>query len=82
MTFVQTADQKQRLWNGLGGVLFGDDSAGEVDFHITSRAGQVVIDTRPAPVIPSTVVANVGGFGITWPMVLIAGVVAVLALRK
>ena len=80
MTFAPSDDERRRLWNGLGALVFGDDIGSDVDFRISSRNGQIAIDTRPAPVSP--VVANVGGYGITLPMVLIGAAVAFLVLRK
>lgn len=81
MSLVQTDDDKRRLWNVLGGLVLGNDTGGEYDFHITSRGGQIAIGTQP--VVPaSPVIANVGGIGITLPMVLIGGIVAFLVLRK
>lgn len=80
MSFAQTDAEKRQLWNTVGGLLIGD-SGGDVDFHITTRAGQVAIDTKPvAPASP--VIANVGGIGVTLPMMLIIGAVAFLVLRK
>lgn len=81
MSFAQTDEEKRRLWNSIGGLLIGDDTGAAVDFHVTSRAGQVVIDTKPTAAT-SPVIANVGGFGITLPMLLIGGVLAFLAFRK
>lgn len=81
MSLAATPEERQRLWNYLGGVVFGNDTGAQVDFHITSRDGQIAIDTKPVAAA-APVVANVGGFAITWPMVLIGGAVLFLLARK
>lgn len=81
MSFVATADDQRRLWDGLGAVVFGYDTGADVDFHVTSRDGKVAIGTRPVTVA-SPVVATVGGYGITLPVVLIVGAALFLLVRK
>lgn len=79
MSFAQTDDDKRRLWNAVGGLFIGD-SAGDSDFSVSTRNGRVSINTGPAV---SPVVANVGGYGITMPMVLLVGaVLALIVARK
>lgn len=78
---MSTAAEKQQLWNSLGAAVFGNDTGADVDFHVTSRDGQLAISTKPVAT-PSPVVANVGGYGITWPMLLIGAALAFLLVRK
>lgn len=81
MSLVTTADDKRRLWDGLGAVVFGYDTGADVDFHVTSRDGKVAIGTKPVTVA-SPVVATVGGYGITLPVVLLGAAALFLLVRK
>lgn len=70
----------QRLWQAVGSLAFGDGTDSDVGIHVTNRAGQITVDAGPATPAP---VATVGGFAITWPLLLIGGgVLALLVLRK
>lgn len=81
MSLVQDDAAGQRLWQGLGGLIFGGQDGQPVDVIVTNRGGQISLDARPvAQAAP--VVATVGGFQVTWPMVLIGGAVAYLLLRR
>lgn len=83
MSIVQNDEAGRRLWQAVGGVVFGEQAGTESDFIISNRNGQITVDARPVATAQNAVVGNVGGFQITLPMVLlISGIVAYLALRK
>lgn len=82
MSLVANDDAGRRIWQGLGGLIFGQDAGSEVDLVVRNDGGRITLDARPV-YQPAPPIATVGGFQITFPMVLVfMGIVIVWATRK
>ncbi len=82
MSLVANDDAGRRVWNGLGGLIFGQDTGSEVDLVVRNDNGRITLDARPV-YQPMPPIATVGGFQITMPMVLVATAIAIFwATRK